>query len=364
MSVAIVLGTRPELVKMAPVLFSLEEKGEDVLLVHSGQHYDDVLSGDFFRDLGIREPDHYLEVGSGSHAHQTAGCMLRLEEVLKGNRPTSVLVQGDTNTVLAGALTAAKMGIPVGHVEAGLRSADRRMPEEYNRRIADHISHFLFAPTVVARDTLEAENVWGDVFLTGNTVIDACERFVTKATESSGIMGSVPRRPFILVTAHRAENVDDPAVLGGLVSVLEGAPHHIVYPIHPRTVKMLKNADLYDRLASSKNVTLLPPVGYLDFLVLMKECAFILTDSGGIQEEATAPSIRKRVLVFRRNTERPEAVKAGYARIVGTDPGDIARALEEEVSSDTHPTESSPYGDGKAGARIADIVIEHAKKGV
>lgn len=362
MSVAIVVGTRPELVKMAPVLFSLENKGERVLLIHTGQHYDKRLSGDFFKDLAIREPDDYLEVGSGTHAYQTAECMLRLESVLKKDRPSSVLVQGDTNTVLAGALTAAKMNISVGHVEAGLRSADRRMPEEYNRRVADHISHLLFAPTPEAEKILKSERVWGKVFLTGNTVIDSCERYIKEADKNSGIMESVRFESFILVTAHRAENVDDPVVLAGLVKVLTEAPFPVVYPIHPRTVKMLKKEGLHERLDSSPNVILLPPVGYFDFLLLMKECEFIFTDSGGIQEEATAPSIRKRVLVFRRSTERPEAVEAGYARVVGTNSEEVAQAMAEEAASDARPSNPSPYGDGKAGARIADIVIEYSKK--
>jgi len=354
-TVAIVLGTRPELVKMAPVLFALEEKGEGVLLIHTGQHYDKQLSGDFFTDLGLRTADDYLEVGSGTHAFQTAECMFRLEKVLDEKKPASVLVQGDTNTVLAGALTAAKMGIVTGHVEAGLRSNDRRMPEEYNRRVADHVSHMLFAPTPESAAILDDEKVWGDVFMTGNTVIDACERFV-KVAESSAL--DVNFDSFMLVTAHRAENVDDPEVLGGLVKVLTEAPLPSVYPVHPRTVKMLKNAGLYDKLASSSNVKLLPPVGYLDFLYLMKKCDFIFTDSGGIQEEATAPSFRKRVLVFRRSTERPEAVETGYARVVGTDAAEVAAAIREEFEDRPKPNKPSPYGDGKAGERIADIVID------
>ena len=359
-SIAIVLGTRPELVKMAPVLFALEEKGQKVVLVHSGQHYDDNLSGEFFRDLSLREPDHYLGVGSGTQAFQTAEIMFRLEKVLTEERPAAVLVQGDTNTVLAGALTAAKMGISTGHVEAGLRSGDRRMPEEYNRRAADHVSHLLFAPTQDARDILESERVWGKVHLTGNTVIDSCERYAAEADGRSGIMDEVPFDPFLLVTAHRAENVDDERTLDGLVRTLTESPLPVVYPLHPRTRKMLETYSLYDKLATSDNVRLLPPVGYFDFLLLMKKCQLILTDSGGIQEEATSRSIRKRVLVFRKSTERPEAVDAGYARVVGTDHETVARALAEEVEKNMQPQSPSPYGDGKAGERIAQITIDEA----
>lgn len=357
MTTAIVLGTRPELVKMAPVLEALERKGERVILVHTGQHYDDNLSGAFFRDLGLRGPDHYLGVGSGTQAVQTANCMVKLEEALSQDRPKMVLVQGDTNTVLAGALTAVKMGIPVGHVEAGLRSNDRRMPEEYNRRVADHVSHLLFAPTKESERILKDEKVWGKVHVTGNTIIDACERFAPVADKKSKAVRKVKFDEFVLVTAHRAENVDDKKVLAGLVKVLTESPLPVVYPLHPRTEKMLRRFGLYDRLANSRNVQIMPPVGYLDFLALMRKCRLILTDSGGIQEEATSPSIRKRVLVFRRGTERPEAVKAGFARVVGTDPAKIASALAKELVSDARPKGKSPYGDGKASERIARLVV-------
>lgn len=360
MSVAIVLGTRPELVKMAPVIFALEEKGEKVMLVHSGQHYDENLSGDFFRDLSLREPDHYLGVGSGAQAFQVAECMFRLEKVFQEEKPSSVLVQGDTNTVLAGALTAAKMGIVTGHVEAGLRSHDRRMPEEYNRRVADHVSHLLFAPTPDSKKILDSEKVWGKVFMTGNTVIDSCERYAAEAEQRSQIMDDVPFESFLLVTAHRAENVDDQQTLAGLVKLLTESPLPVVYPLHPRTKKMLEKMSLYDELASSDNVCLLPPVGYFDFLLLMKKCQLIFTDSGGIQEEATSPSIKKRVLVFRKSTERPEAVDAGYARVVGTDYGPVSKALAEEIENKEKPENPSPYGDGKAGERIAQITIDES----
>ncbi len=358
MTTAIVLGTRPELIKMAPVLFALEDMGEEVLLIHSGQHYDDALSESFIRDLGMRKPDYYLEVGSGTQGYQTAEMMHKLEKILMEKMPESVLVQGDTNTVLAGALTAVKLGIKVGHVEAGLRSNDRRMPEEYNRRIADHVSHLLFAPTPDSASILESEKVWGKIHMTGNTVIDACERYVQQAEEKSQVVKDIPFDDFILVTAHRAENVDDQTVLSGLVETLINAPLPIVYPLHPRTKKMLEQFGIYDKLANSENVHLIPPAGYFDFLAMMKNCRFIFSDSGGIQEEATSPSIRKRVLVFRRSTERPEAVNTGYATVVGTDPEDIAKAIADEVSQGQTPSVPSPYGDGTAGKNIAKIVME------
>ncbi|MEW5936520.1 MAG: UDP-N-acetylglucosamine 2-epimerase (non-hydrolyzing) [Candidatus Thermoplasmatota archaeon] len=358
MTVAVVVGTRPELIKMAPVLFALEDSKMETILIHTGQHYDENLSAQFLTELGIRQPDYHLEVGSDSQARQAAECMMRLEAVFDEVRPKCMLVEGDTNTVLAGALTAAKMGITVGHVEAGLRSMDRRMPEEYNRRVADHISHLLFAPTRHAAKTLRGEKVWGKIYITGNTVIDACERYAPISEHRSGVIRKIPFDEFILVTAHRAENVDDPGVLASLVRVLTSAPLPIVYPIHPRTQKRLREMDLYTKLAKAKRVHLLPPVGYFDMLALLRRCAFILTDSGGIQEEATAPSIRKRVLVFRENTERPEAVEAGYARVVGTDAKNVSKALLEEWQHPAKPCAPSPYGDGKGGERIARIVAK------
>jgi UDP-N-acetylglucosamine 2-epimerase (non-hydrolysing) len=357
-STAIILGTRPELVKLAPVIDALGRIGEPTTVIHTGQHYDDSLSGSFLRDLGMREPDFKLEVGSGSQAGQTAEFMVRIEEALAKSEPDTVLVQGDTNTVLAGALTAAKMGLIVGHVEAGLRSGDRRMPEEYNRRVADHVSHLLFAPTKDSERILHSEKVWGEVFVTGNTVIDACEKYVPVALKRRGAVSKLDAGDFILVTAHRAENVDDPKVLANLVCILEKAPLPAVYPLHPRTKRRLEENGLYDRLASCDNVRLLPPAGYLDFLALMARCSFIFTDSGGIQEESTAPSIRKRVLVFRKSTERPEAVKAGFATVVGTEPSRILKAMKNEVRHPVRLRAKSPYGDGRAGERIARIVLK------
>ncbi len=351
-----ILGTRPELVKLASVIDALERRSEPTTVIHTGQHYDDSLSGSFLRDLGMREPDYRLGVGSGSQAGQTAEMMVKLEETLAEAKPDTVLVQGDTNTVLAGALAAAKMGIRVGHVEAGLRSGDRRMPEEYNRRVADHVSHLLFAPTKDSERILRSEKVWGKIFVTGNTVIDACEKFVPVALKKRGLASRLDVKDFILVTAHRAENVDDPEVLDALIGVLEKAPLPVVYPLHPRTRKRLEENGLLERLEGCANVRLLPPAGYLDFLALMAKCRFIFTDSGGIQEEATAPSIRKRVLVFRRSTERPEAVNAGYATVVGTSLARILKAMNAEARRSAKPQAKSPYGDGKAGERIAKIV--------
>ncbi|HAX97182.1 MAG TPA: UDP-N-acetylglucosamine 2-epimerase (non-hydrolyzing) [Prolixibacteraceae bacterium] len=354
--VAVVLGTRPELVKMLPVMDALDKANIETILIHSGQHYDDLMSEVFFRDMGIRKPDFSLGVGSGSGAWQVAECMSRLEKILEKSKPDTVLVQGDTNTVLAGAITGARMGLKVGHVEAGLRSYDWRMPEEHNRKVADHISNLLFAPTKESERILKSEHVWGEIFVTGNTVLDSCEKFAPIALRKRRILKKLEHDDFILATTHRAENVDNPAVLKGLVKILENAPLPVVFPIHPRTVNRLRECKLYGRLAGSGNVQLLDPVGYLDFLSLMMKSRFIFTDSGGIQEEATSPSVRKRVLVFRDSTERPEAVKAGYAHVVGTDPAKVLAAMKQEAARKRAVRAGSPYGDGKAGEKIVRIL--------
>lgn len=356
--VAVVVGTRPELVKMAPVLSALRDRGAAYRFVHTGQHYDENMSEVFLRDLGLPPVDAFLGVGSGSHARQTADAMIKLEDWLRKEGCPTVLVQGDTNTVLAGALVGVKMGRTVGHVEAGLRSYDARMPEEHNRVVADHLSHLLFAPTEASARILREERCRGAVHVTGNTVIDAVNQNVAVAEKKATV--EPPPGDYLLVTAHRAENVDDPRVLAGLVRVLLESPLPVVYPVHPRTVKMLKAHGLHDRLAASRNVHLLPPQGYFDFLRLMKRARLLATDSGGIQEEATAPAIRKRVLVLRTSTERPEAVEAGFAAVVGVDPDDVLEAIRAELREPARLPAASPYGDGRAGERVAGVVLTRA----
>jgi UDP-N-acetylglucosamine 2-epimerase (non-hydrolysing) len=249
-----------------------------------------------------------------------------------------------------------KLGIPVGHVEAGLRSFDLRMPEEYNRRLTDHLSKFLFAPTEVARGNLEKESVWGDIYVTGNTVIDAVVQHMPMAEKRSHILDEVRFNRFALVTAHRAENVDDPVVLKNFVEAFSEAPIPVVYPIHPRSRKRLRQQRLLSKLSRSENVQLLPPLGYFDFLVLMKHCDIIITDSGGIQEEATAPEIRKPVLVTRLSTERPEAVTSGFAKIVGVKKENILSGVKKTLNEKHALPTVSPYGDGTAAKRIVEIL--------
>jgi len=272
-----------------------------------------------------------------------------------------VLVEGDTNGVLASALAAVKLNVSVGHVEAGLRSFDLRMPEEHNRRLVDHLSKYLFAPTEIARKNLEKESVWGNIYVTGNTVIDAVMQHIPLAERKSNIMDEIRFRRFALVTAHRAENVDDPVVLKNFVDAFAKAPIPVVYPIHPRSRKRLRQQKMLSKIAQAKNVQLLPPLGYFDFLVLMKNCEMIITDSGGIQEEATAPPIRKPVLVIRLSTERPEAVEAGFAKVTGVEKHNILTMMEKTLNERRGLPETSPYGEGMAAQKIVEVLTRKAK---
>ena len=358
MTVSVVVGTRPEIIKMAPVYFALEKAELTPVLVHSEQHYDYEMSQVFFDQLEMPEPDVFLGIGSGSPGKQTGEAIMKFEEEFTRSRPDCVLVEGDTNTVLAGAIAAMKLGIKLGHVEAGLRSYDLRMPEELNRRLTDHASDLLFAPTDDSVDILKGENVWGKVFKTGNTVIDATIRYLPKALEKSRVLEDVPWESFAVATLHRAENVDDEATLKHMVKVLTDCPVPVVLPLHPRTDRMLQKYSLKDAVEASENIHLIPPAGYFDMLVLMKHARFILTDSGGIQEEATSPVLGKPVFVMRTSTERPEAVKAGFCKVVGTDSSTILEELKKFVT-DPNPTfEACPYGDGTAGEMIASILRE------
>ncbi|MGM0405180.1 MAG: non-hydrolyzing UDP-N-acetylglucosamine 2-epimerase [Thermoplasmatota archaeon] len=356
MKIAVVVGTRPEIIKMSPIIRELEERGEDYDIIHTGQHYDHEVSEIFFEELELPEPDRYLGVGSGSQGEQTGNALIGLEKAFEELGTRTVLVQGDTNTVLAGALAGIKMGLNVGHVEAGLRSYDYRMPEEYNRRLTDHASNLLFAPTENSAEILRDEGVWGDIYVTGNTVIDACLQNM-KIAERKAEFDFELSDGYVLVTAHRAENVDDKDVLENLLNVFENLDTPQIYPIHPRAEKMFKEFDLYDRLKNIEGMRLVKPQGYLEFLLLMRDCEYILTDSGGIQEEATAPNIKKKVFVLRESTERPEAVEADFADIVGTDDEEILRRINDFDKDNWNPKEG-PYGKGDAGKKIIDVICE------
>ena len=351
----IVVGTRPEIVKMAPLMRGLKEKALPFTFVHCGQHYDYNMSQQFIEELELPAPDYACKIKACSQGLQTGKIMVYMEGIVNRIKPAAVLVEGDTNAVFATALAAVKLGIPVGHIEAGLRSFDLRMSEEHNRRLTDHISAYLFAPTENAERNLRSENVWGKIYVTGNTVIDAVSQHLPIAWKKSKFREITFER-FILATAHRAENVDNICVLKNLVEAFDEAPISVVYPMHPRTKKRLRQSKLWRRIKNSKNIQLMPPLGYLDFLVLMKKCEMIVTDSGGIQEEATAPSLRKHVLVTRLSTERPEAVEAGFAKVVGVRKNSILQAIEETLNDRKELPKKSPYGRGDAGTKIAKIL--------
>jgi UDP-N-acetylglucosamine 2-epimerase (non-hydrolysing) len=356
----IVVGTRPEIIKMAPVVRALRKQALPYVFVHCGQHYDYNMSQQFIEELELPKPDYGFKVKAYSPGLQTGRILTIIERVVKKVKPNVVLVEGDTNGVLASALAAIKLNILVGHVEAGLRSFDLRMPEEHNRRLVDHVSKFLFAPTETARRNLEKESVWGNIYVTGNTVIDAVMQHLPLAEKKSHIMEKIHFKRFALVTAHRAENVDAPVVLESFVEAFVKAPIPVVYPIHPRSKKRLRQQKMWGKFSRAENVQLLPPLGYFDFLVLMKHCEMIVTDSGGVQEEATAPVLQKPVLVIRASTERPEAVEAGFAKVIGVNKHAILTAMENTLNERHKLPKMSPYGDGAAAEKIVEVLMREA----
>lgn len=356
MRIVYVVGTRPNFVKTAPVIAALRERLPDGrhAVVHTGQHYDRLMSAVFLEELGVPEPDHMLAVGSGSHAQQTARVMERLEPVLEQERPDLVLVPGDVNSTAAAALTAAKMQLPVGHIEAGLRSFDRTMPEELNRIVTDQLSARLFIHSPEAEDNLHAEGVPAErIHLVGNTMIDtlvALEgRF--RAAGTAARLGVEPGR-FVLVTLHRPALVDGP-LLGETMSRLAALARElpVVFPVHPRTRAMLESID-----AEHPGLLLCEPLGYLDFLSLLADAGAVLTDSGGIQEEATYLGVP--CFTLRANTERPITITAGTNTLLGLDPAAIARIPEKLSALPPGKPKAPPLWDGRAAERIADVVAD------
>ncbi|MGZ7044614.1 MAG: non-hydrolyzing UDP-N-acetylglucosamine 2-epimerase, partial [Methanobacterium sp.] len=311
MKIAVIIGTRPEIIKMAPVIDEMEKRKVEYILIHTGQHYDREMSDQFFIDLELRKPDYNIGVGSGSHGEQTANMIRGLEEVLIDEKPDLVLVQGDTNAVLSGAIVSSKLHIPVGHVEAGLRSYDKTMPEEINREVADVCSKIFFVPTEESAVNLILEGIHPkDIFITGNTIVDACMRHLEIAKKKANLPFKMNENDKILtLTMHRAENVDNPSRLKNIVeALLELKEVIIVFPAHPRTIKNLKKHDLLEKMDDADHIKLIKPVGYLDFLLLLSKSEIIMTDSGGLQEEAITLNIPCTTL--RYNTERPETVEA------------------------------------------------------
>jgi len=359
MSILVVTGTRPEIIKMAPVIRELEQRGIKFTYAHTGQHYDYEMSKVFIRELGLPNPNIEFKLSNSNPGAQIGEMIIKLENILsKHNKKIKVLlIEGDTNTVLAASIFALKNKMKIGHIEAGLRSYDWRMPEEHNRRMTDHISDLLFAPTEIAKRNLENEKVWGEIYVVGNTVIDALEIYFGKVIEvEDKVMEQVKFSEYALVTFHRSENVDDPLTLRSFTEILEKSILPIVFPIHPRTKRRLHEYGLLSKIENINKVQFLPPQGYFEFLALMKNAKLILTDSGGIQEEATYPKIKKFVLVLRNSTERPEAVIAGFAKVVGLNPNVVLAEMEKRLSGEMKLPDASPFGDGKAAQRIVNVV--------
>ena len=351
MKTAIVMGTRPEIIKLAPIIENLPKKNCEIIF--TGQHYDYQMGLKFFDQLGIRNPDHVLKIAKSLPAFQIGQIITNLSRILQDIVPDTVIVQGDTNTVLAASICSLKLDIPISHVESGLRSFDWRMPEEHNRIATDHISELLFAPTQTAKSNLQHEKVHGKIFVTGNTVIDSIKKYSQISSKNSSL--SIDNKEFILLTMHRSENVDDKRTLSILVKAITTSNKKIIFPIHPRTLKKLKEFNLLNKLQTSKTVTLLNSTGYFEMLELMKKCSFIITDSGGIQEEATAPQIRKKTFVIRKTTDRPEAVKSGFSNLIGMKYGSIVSAIK---NGETYavPKKQSPYGKGTSSKEIISCI--------
>jgi UDP-N-acetylglucosamine 2-epimerase (non-hydrolysing) len=359
MRIVYIIGTRPNFVKTAPVIAAMRERHPEGrhAIVHTGQHYDRLMSQVFLEELGVPAPDFMLEVGSGTHTTQTARTMERLEPVLVDERPDLVFVPGDVNSTLAATLTAVKLGIPVAHIESGLRSFDMTMPEEVNRIVADRFSELLFLHSEEAIENLRAEGIAEErMHMVGNTMIDTLvaleDRF--RGAGATGRLGLEPGS-YVLVTLHRPALVDGP-LLGETFDALAALAREmpVVFPVHPRTRKMMEG------IAGEQACLMLSePLGYLDFLSLLSDAGAVLTDSGGIQEETTYLGVP--CFTLRANTERPVTVRAGTNTVLGLDPAAIAQipAALAERSSDA-PTEPPPLWDGHAAGRIAEVVLAEA----
>jgi UDP-N-acetylglucosamine 2-epimerase (non-hydrolysing) len=327
-------------------------------LIHTGQHYDDAMSRAFFRDLDLLSPDVNLGVGSGSQAQQTGRIMQEFERVVVKRPPDLVMVVGDVNSTVACSLVAAKRHIPVAHVEAGLRSFDRRMPEEINRVLTDAISDYLFTSCSDADENLLREGVPGEkIFFVGNVMIDSLLKFREKSKNSTIMQNlNLRRREYVLMTLHRPSNVDEPEILRGILRAVGQIQQRmpVVFPIHPRSRKMLQKFGLEREIAGVSNLRVIDPMGYIDFLRLMDQARLVLTDSGGIQEETTVLGIP--CLTLRENTERPITVREGTNLVVGTDPQRIIRETETILGGQPVRPRKPKFWDGRAAVRIVDIL--------
>ncbi len=354
MKILTVIGNRPQFIKAAAVSPRLRERHEEVL-IHTGQHFDDDLSAVFFTELGLPAPDRELEIALGSNTSQTARMLSALESVLDEEAPDAVLVYGDTNSTLAGALAGAQAGVPVAHVEAGMRSFDRSMPEELNRVLSDHAASLLLCSSDVAAANLRRESVVGTVEVVGDVMVDVALAMQPRARERVDLVAARGVTPgeYVLATAHRAGNVDHPARLERLVDLLLQVPLTVVFAVHPRTRSRLVAADLFDRLERSGRVVITPPLGYVELTALLCHARALLTDSGGLQKEAYLAGVP--CITLRDRTEWTETVERGWNTLVDLDAGAALRALESQPPHERPPL----YGDGRAGERVVSALTLH-----
>ncbi|HYP51588.1 MAG TPA: UDP-N-acetylglucosamine 2-epimerase (non-hydrolyzing), partial [Pyrinomonadaceae bacterium] len=357
-----IVGARPNFMKVAPIVAEMKRRENEFLplLVHTGQHYDAAMSDSFFTDLGMPRPDVYLGVGSASHAAQTARVMIEFEPVLLREKPDWVLVVGDVNSTLACALVCSKMGVRVAHVEAGLRSRDRQMPEEINRILTDQISDLLLTPSPDADENLAAEGIALEkIKFVGNVMIDSLFENLRRAEESK-IRSELKleNQDYAVLTLHRPSNVDERQSFEQILNALEAISRKlpVIFPVHPRTKNRIAEFGFAARIEANENLRLIEPLGYLDFLRLYSGARFVLTDSGGLQEETTALKIP--CLTLRENTERPVTVSLGTNRVVGTDPEKIKSAAFEILNqTSTEKAQIPPLWDGKTAGRICDALL-------
>ncbi|KKG00529.1 UDP-N-acetylglucosamine 2-epimerase [Methanosarcina mazei] len=351
MKIASIVGVRPQFVKASVVSRELRKKHKEIL-IHTGQHYDYEMNQVFFEELGIPEPDYYLGVGSGSHGFQTGEMLKKIEEILISEKPELVLTYGDTNSTLAGALAASKIGIKSAHVESGLRSFDRSMPEEINRILTDHCSDILFCPTQNAVDNLKREGITENVFLTGDVMVDSLLYNKEIAENKSQILKNLNlnSKEYLVATIHRASNTDNKENLTNIVDAFSELNEIIVFPVHPRTEKLLQKYGLYDQLKAS--VYLIEPLGFFDFIKLMNHAKMILTDSGGVQKEAYI--LKVPCITLRENTEWVETIEDGWNVLVGSNKERIitmVRGLEQSIQA-----HGNKFGSGYASQKISLIL--------
>lgn len=362
MKVLSIIGARPQFIKEAVVGAVLRKRGVERILVDTGQHYDANMREVFFGEMDIPAPAHVLKVGSGSHAYQTGEAMMRLEQVCVEEKPNVIMVYGDTNATIAGALVGSKLCIEVAHVEAGLRSFDRTMPEEVNRVVTDHISNLLFCPTETAVKNLAAEGVVDGVHNVGDVMYDAAIMFGCLAEEKSDVLNRLrlEKSGYVLVTIHRDFNTDDSVKLGSIVDGLVACEDNVVFPAHPRVRKQLEAFGLLKVLENKGNIQIIEPVGYLDMVSLEKNARVIVTDSGGVQKEAFFHKVP--CITVRPSTEWVETVLTGWNNLVNTDCAELVSKIKTAARPAVNDADMNFYGDGKAGEKIVDVLVASIAK--